>query len=32
VKTAKRVILREQRTGKDETGRDVYVHLLERTS
>ena len=30
VKTAKTALLREQRTGKDETGRDVYVHVLER--
>jgi TusA-related sulfurtransferase len=32
VKTAKHTVLKEQRTGKDETGRDVYIHLLERTS
>lgn len=30
VKTAKHAILKEQRTAKDDTGRDVYVHLLER--
>ena len=30
VKTAKNALLKEQSTGKDETGRDVYVHLLER--
>jgi tRNA 2-thiouridine synthesizing protein A len=28
-KTNKKALLKEQRTGKDETGRDVYVHLLE---
>ena len=32
VKTAKHAVLKEQRTGKDETGRDIYIHLLERTS
>ena len=31
-KTAKHAALKEQRTGKDETGREVYIHLLERTS
>jgi len=31
-KTARNVDLKEQRTGKDETGREVYIHLLERTS
>jgi tRNA 2-thiouridine synthesizing protein A len=31
-KTAKHVVLREQHKATDETGRDVYVHLLERTS
>jgi len=30
VKTSKLAILREQHTEKDETGRDVYVHVLER--
>ena len=30
VKTAKHALLKEQRTGKDETGRDLYIHLLER--
>ena len=30
-KTAKHVALKEQRTGKDEAGHEVYVHLLERT-
>jgi tRNA 2-thiouridine synthesizing protein A len=30
VKTNKKALLVEQRTGKDETGRDVYIHLLER--
>lgn len=30
-KTAKHVVLREQRMGKDETGREVHIHLLERT-
>jgi len=29
-KTAKHAILKEQLTGKDETGRDVYIHVLER--
>ena len=31
-KTAKHVVLKEQHTSRDEAGRDVYVHLLERTS
>jgi tRNA 2-thiouridine synthesizing protein A len=31
-KTAKHVVLKEQHKATDETGRDVYVHLLERTS
>jgi len=31
VKTNKRAVLREQRQEKDETGRDLYIHLLERT-
>ena len=30
VKTNKNALLRDQRTTKDETGRDVYVHVLER--
>ena len=30
VKTAKQALLREQRTEKDEAGRELYVHLLER--
>ena len=30
VKTSKLALLREQRTDKDETGREVYVHVLER--
>lgn len=29
-KTSKHAVLKEQRQGKDETGRDVYVHLIER--
>jgi TusA-related sulfurtransferase len=29
-KTSKLALLREQRTEKDETGREVYVHVLER--
>ncbi len=32
VKTAKHVELKEQHTGRDEAGREVYIHLLERTS
>jgi TusA-related sulfurtransferase len=28
---AKNATLKEQRTEKDETGREVFVHLLERT-
>lgn len=31
VKTAKHAALKSQTTGKDETGRDIYVHLLEKT-
>jgi TusA-related sulfurtransferase len=31
VKTAKHALLKEQRTGKDEAGQDLYIHLLERT-
>ena len=30
VKTNKRAVLKDQRADKDETGRDVYIHLLER--
>lgn len=30
VKTAKLAALKEQRTEKDENGREVYVHVLER--
>jgi TusA-related sulfurtransferase len=30
VKTNKKALLKEQRTEKDETGRDIYVHLIER--
>ena len=29
-KTAKNALLKGQRTDKDDTGRDVYIHLLER--
>ena len=29
-KTSKLVVLKEQRTEKDETGREVYLHVLER--
>ncbi|HET8798837.1 MAG TPA: sulfurtransferase TusA family protein [Thermoanaerobaculia bacterium] len=32
VKTAKHAALKEQREAKDETGRTIYVHLLERTA
>jgi TusA-related sulfurtransferase len=31
VKTAKHVVLREQRTEKDATGRELYIHVVERT-
>ena len=31
-KVSKLATLREQRTEKDETGRDVYVHVVERTT
>lgn len=31
VKTAKHVTLREQRTERDATGRELYIHLIERT-
>jgi TusA-related sulfurtransferase len=30
-KTAKHALLKEQRTEKDEAGKDLYIHLLERT-
>jgi TusA-related sulfurtransferase len=30
VKTNKRAVLREQRQEKDETGRDLYIHVIER--
>ena len=29
-KTSKLAVLKEQRTEKDQTGREIYVHLLER--
>ena len=29
-KTSKLAVLKEQRTEKDQAGRDVYVHVLER--
>jgi TusA-related sulfurtransferase len=29
-KVSKQAALKEQRTEKDETGRDVYVHVIER--
>jgi tRNA 2-thiouridine synthesizing protein A len=29
-KTSKLAVLREQRTEKDPTGREIYVHVLER--
>lgn len=32
VKTAKHAALKDQRTETDETGRTIYVHLLERTA
>jgi len=31
VKTAKHALLKEQRTEKDAAGKDLYIHLLERT-
>lgn len=31
VKTAKHAQLKEQRIEKDEAGKDLYIHLLERT-
>jgi TusA-related sulfurtransferase len=30
VKTAKHALLKAQRTEKDDTGRELYIHLLER--
>jgi tRNA 2-thiouridine synthesizing protein A len=30
-KTAKHALLNEQRTEKDESGKELYIHLLERT-
>jgi TusA-related sulfurtransferase len=30
VKTHKNALLKDQRTFQDETGREVYVHVLER--
>lgn len=32
VKTAKHAALREQRTETDDTGRTIYVHVLEKTA
>lgn len=32
VKTAKHAALKDQRTDTDDTGRTIYVHLLERTA
>jgi TusA-related sulfurtransferase len=29
-RTAKHAVLKGQRTDKDETGRELYIHLLER--
>lgn len=31
-KTAKHALLKEQRTETDDTGRTIYVHVLERTA
>jgi len=31
-KTAKHAVLRDQRTEKDATGRELFIHVLERTS
>jgi TusA-related sulfurtransferase len=31
-KTAKHAILKEQREEKDDTGRTIYVHVLEKTA
>ena len=30
VRTNKRAVLKEQRQEKDDTGRDLYIHLIER--
>jgi hypothetical protein len=30
VKTAKHALLKAQRTEKDETGKELFIHLLER--
>ena len=30
-KTNKRAVLKEQRQEKDESGRDLYIHLIERS-
>ena len=30
VKTAKHALLKTQRTEKDDTGKELYIHLLER--
>ena len=30
-KTTKHAVLKEQRTEKDEAGKDLFIHLLERT-
>ncbi len=32
VKTAKHAALRDQRTETDESGKTIYVHILERTA
>jgi tRNA 2-thiouridine synthesizing protein A len=29
-KTSKLAVLKEQRTEKDQTGREIYIHVLER--
>lgn len=31
-KTARTAVLKEQRQSKDETGRQLYIHLLERAA
>jgi tRNA 2-thiouridine synthesizing protein A len=31
VKTNKRAVLKEQRQERDETGRNLYIHLIERS-
>ena len=31
-KTSKVAVLKEQRTERDQTGREIYVHVLERRS